>query len=349
VSTIYDVAARAKVSPKTVSRVLNGDAPVGEKTRARVENAMRELGYVPSQAARMMRSNKSGLIGLITGAISRNAEPTEPTGLPDLHIVQGIQQYMAENGMTLMIADTGGALDRVAPLIQTFQEHRVEGLIYVSDYHREIDLSGAVATCPVHLVNCYDASGLPCVLPDDRAGQKALTERLIAHGHRRIAYVTLDGRMDATSLRSQGYQDALALAGIPFDPTLLIEGHVQDAHDANDRLARAIDDLLALPQPPSVICCGNDEMALRLYGHLRRRGLRVPEEISIAGFDNYRAIAETLFPPLTTVELPYRLMGRRVAERLIAQISGQSTSDFTASELIAAPVVWRASVTAIPK
>jgi LacI family transcriptional regulator len=345
--TIYDVAARAQVSPKTVSRVLNSDAPVGAKTRARVEQAMQELGYVPSQAARMMRSNKSGLIGLITGAISRGEEPTEPTGLPDLHIVQGIQQYMAENSMTLMIADTGGALERVAPLIQTFQEHRVEGLIYVADYHRAVDLSDTAATCPIHLVNCYDASGLPTVLPDDAGGQKALTERLIAHGHRRIAYVTLDRRMDATRLRSEGYRAALAQAGIDFDPALLIEGHLQDVDDANDRLARAIDTLITLPAPPTVICCGNDEMALRLYGHLRRRGLRVPEEISIAGFDNYRAIAETLFPPLTTVELPYRAMGRRVAERLIADIGGHPIASGTIAEKVPAPVVWRSSVTAI--
>ncbi|WP_071795294.1 LacI family DNA-binding transcriptional regulator [Natronohydrobacter thiooxidans] len=346
-STIYDVAQRAGVSAKTVSRVLNGDGPVGQKTRARVQEAIRQLGYVPSQAARMMRSNKSGLIGLITGAISRSTEPTEPTGLPDLYIVQGIQSHMAECGMTLMIADTGGAQDRVAPLIQTFQEHRVEGLIYVADYHREVDLSDAQASCPIHLVNCYDATGLPCVLPDDRAGQQALTQRLLAHGHRRIAYVTLDESMDATRLRSQGYRDALVQAGIAFDPALLIEGHKQDAQDANARLARSIDHLLALPNPPSVICCGNDEMALRLYGHLRRRGMRVPEEISITGYDNYRAIAETLYPPLTTVELPYRAMGESVAARLLEQIaSGRAPGDGLC-ELVASPVVWRDSVTAI--
>jgi len=346
-STIYDVADRAGVSAKTVSRVLNGDGPVGEKTRARVNQAIRELGYVPSQAARMMRSNKSGLIGLITGAISRNAEPTEPTGLPDLHIVQGIQAHMAAQGMTLMIADTGGAQDRVKPLIQTFQEHRVEGLIYVADYHREVDLSDALASCPVHLVNCYDATGRPCVLPDDRGGQHALTKRLVAHGHRRIAYVTLDRDMDATRLRSQGYRDALAQAGIGFDPALLIEGHKQEAPDANACLARAIDHLLELSIPPTVICCGNDEMALRLYGHLRRRGMRVPEEISIAGYDNYRAIAETLFPPLTTVELPYRVMGERVAARLLAQIASGTPPVDDLCELTASPVVWRDSVTAI--
>lgn len=346
-STIYDVAGRAGVSAKTVSRVLNGDGPVGAKTRAKVHQAMQELGYVPSQAARMMRSNKSGLIGLITGAISRNAEPTEPTGLPDLHIVQGIQAHMAARGMTLMIADTGGAQDRVKPLIQTFQEHRVEGLIYVADYHREVDLSDAVASCPIHLVNCYDATGRPCVLPDDRGGQYALTKRLVAHGHRRIAYVTLDRDMDATRLRSLGYRDALAQAGIGFDPALVIEGHKQDAPDANACLARAIDHLIDLPNPPTVICCGNDEMALRLYGHLRRRGMRVPEEISITGYDNYRAIAETLFPPLTTVELPYRVMGERVAARLLAQIGSGTPPADNSCELTASPVVWRDSVTAI--
>lgn len=345
-STIYDVAERAGVSAKTVSRVLNGDGPVGDKTRVKVEEAMRALGYVPSQAARMMRSNKSGLIGLITGAISRTTELTEPTGLPDLHIVQGIQAHIAAQGMTLMIADTGGAQDRVKPLIQTFLEHRVEGLIYVADYHREIDLSDAMANCPVHLVNCYDTTGLPCVLPDDRGGQYALTKRLVAHGHRRIAYVTLDRDMEATRLRAQGYRDALDHAGLGFNPALLIEGHKQDAEDANACLARAIDHLLDLPDPPSVICCGNDEMALRLYGHLRRRGMRVPEEISITGYDNYRAIAETLFPALTTVELPYRRMGETVAARLLAQIAdGCAPQGDARCELIASPVVWRDSVT----
>ncbi|MFV0358393.1 LacI family DNA-binding transcriptional regulator, partial [Tropicimonas sp.] len=87
-TTIYDVAKAAGVSPKTVSRVLNGDAPVNEKTRATVMKAMDRLGYVPSQAARMMRSNRSGIVGLITGAISRTPESTEATGLPDLLIVQ---------------------------------------------------------------------------------------------------------------------------------------------------------------------------------------------------------------------------------------------------------------------
>ena len=107
-ATIYDVAALAKVSAKTVSRVLNGDAPVSRETREAIEAAIAELGFVPSNAARMMRSQRSGLIGLITGAISMSPEPTQPAGLPELFIVQGIQRALEPSGMTVMIADTGG-------------------------------------------------------------------------------------------------------------------------------------------------------------------------------------------------------------------------------------------------
>ncbi len=165
-ATIYDVARLAGVSPKTVSRVLNGDGPVGQTTRDAVEAAMTQLGYVPSNAARMMRSSRSGLVGLITGAISLSHEPAQPNGLPDLFIVQGIQQAMAPTGMTLMIADTGGRSDRVPHLIDTFLRHRVEGLIYVAEYHQRVTLPPVPADTPFVLANCFDDVGTPAILPD---------------------------------------------------------------------------------------------------------------------------------------------------------------------------------------
>ena len=109
--------------------MLNGDAPVGPKTRDAVERAIIALGYVASSAAQMMRSNRSGIIGLITGAISLPNEPAQPQGLPDLFIVQGIQHALSASDRTLMIADTGGRSDRVPHLIQTFLRHRVEGVL----------------------------------------------------------------------------------------------------------------------------------------------------------------------------------------------------------------------------
>ncbi|MCO0638161.1 LacI family transcriptional regulator, partial [Lutimaribacter sp. EGI FJ00014] len=185
------------------------------------EAAIRELGYVPSKAARMMRSNKSGLIGLITGAISNSPEPAEPRGLPDLLIVQGIQKVIADSGKTLMIADTGGLPDRVSHLVQTFLEHRAEGLIYVADYHQQVTLPPLPGGCPLVLANCFDSTGHPAIVPDDRAGQRDIVRKLIESGHRRIGFLTLDRTMVATGLRYQGYRDALAECGILYDDQLV--------------------------------------------------------------------------------------------------------------------------------
>jgi LacI family transcriptional regulator len=345
-ATIYDVARAAGVSPKTVSRVLNGDAPVKKHTRDAINAAMAEMGYVPSSAARSMRSNKSGLVGLITGAISTKPEPLDPQGLPDLFIVQGIQRVMATSGKTLMIADTGGRFDKVAPLINTFLQHRVEGLIYVAEYHQRVDLPPVPTGHPMVLVNCFDDLGTPAVLPDDRRCQRDLVAQVIQSGHRRIGHLTLIKTHAATGQRIDGYKDALTEAAIPFDPALVVtaysDGRIQDSQFLWD----AIDQLLTLPQPPTVLCCGNDEMALRVYGILRTRGIKVPEDISVAGFDNYRVIAETLYPPLSTVVLPYADMGAQAADLLLTLIQGD-TEIRTTPMLVSGPVCWRDSVTTV--
>lgn len=342
-ATIYDVARLADVSAKTVSRVLNGDGPVGARTREAVQDAMAKLGYVPSNAARTMRSNRSGLVGLITGAITAAQESARPFGLPDLLIVQGIQRVMASRDMTLMIADTGGRADRVPHLVRTFLEHRAEGLIYVAEYHQQIRLPQVPDATPLVLVNCFDDAQSPAVLPDDRQGQHALVRRLVAAGHRRIAYLTLRADMEATPLRTAGYRDALAEAGLPFDPAIVRIGYQSDEEGEMQLLWDAIDDLLRLPEPPTVLCCGNDAMAMRVYGILRSRGVRVPDDMSVAGYDNHRIIAETLYPPLTTVELPYAAMGMKAADRLMSLIAGQGREE-PAPTLVTGPVLWRDSV-----
>ncbi len=341
-TTIYDVAKKAGVSPKTVSRVLNGDAPVGKKTRETVESAMAELGYVPSSAARMMRSNKSGLVGLITGAISGTASPVEPSGLPDLYIVQGIQSVISASDKTLMIADTTGEAGRVAPLINTFLEHRVEALIYVADHHEKIELPIAT-TQPLVLVNCHNDGAAHAVVPDDVRGQFDLVSRLVDAGHRRIAYLTLQGNQIATTLRTKGYKSALKANDIDFDPELVVVATTTRQDASVQLLWDAIDGLLSLNDPPTVLCCGNDEMALRVYDILRSRGINIPEQISVAGYDNYTAIAETLNPPLTTVELPYWAMGVKAANLLLDLIAGK-TIDRKTPMVVGGPVRWRSSV-----
>jgi LacI family transcriptional regulator len=344
-STIYDVAKAASVSPKTVSRVLNGDGPVGRDTREAVERAIADLGYVPSSAARTMRSNRSGLVGLVTGAISLNPEQPALAGLPDLFVVQGVQKALEEAGLTLMISDTGGKAERIPALMRTFIQHRVEGIIYVADYHKEVTLPPLAGATKLVLANCYDAVGTPAIVPDDRAGQYHLVRRMIAAGHRRIAYLTLAAALDATTLRTQGYADALAEAGIAHDPDLVIEADVSPPEpEAEVRLlGDALEKVLALPDPPTALCLGNDRMAVRAYGMLRSRGLEIPQDISVAGFDDYRAISESLFPRLTTAELPYARMGRRAAEILTSLIEGRPQRQ-AGREAVEGAIVWRESV-----
>lgn len=342
-ATIYDVARIAGVSAKTVSRVLNGDAPVGKSTRTAVEAAIAQLNYVPSSAARMMRSQKSGLIGLITGAISMSPEPNQPAGLPELFIVQGIQKSLATSGMTLMIADTGGSIEKAGPLIDTFLRHRVEGLIYVAEFHQKVALPKISDGTPMVLANCFDDHGTPSILPDDFRGQHDLVARLIGAGHRRIGYLTLSTAIAAGPLRREGYRTALAEAGIAYDPAIVENCDLEGREGETQLLWDAIYRMLRLANPPSVFCCGNDKMALRVYGILRSMGRRVPTEVSVAGYDNYRVIAETLYPPLTTVDLAYTAMGVHAARRLMAMISGEVRED-NGPTLVAGPVYWRDSV-----
>lgn len=348
-ATIYDVARVAGVSPKTVSRVLNGDAPVKKHTREVVTKAIAELGYVPSTAARAMRSNKSGLVGLITGAISLSPSRSENSGLPDLFIVQGIQKAMEASGKTLLIADTGGRMKNVPKLIRTFEEHRVEGLLYVADHHREISLPPVSPQTKLVLTNCYDDKGTPSVLPNDYRGQLDLVNSLIAKGHRRIAYLALSTNLAATVHRIAGYRDALEAANITFDPALLVPAEigVSDSDAEVQLLWDAIDRVLSLPEPPTVICFGNDRMAMRAYGILRSRGVSLPDDLSVAGYDNHKLITETLYPTLTSAELPYAAIGIRATELLLGMING--TTDAPADPiLVSGPVADGNSVKVLP-
>ncbi len=344
-ATIYDVARRAGVSPKTVSRVLNGDAPVSAQTRDAVRAAMAALQYVPSHAARSIKSRKSGLIGLITGAISTANDASSSAGLPEIVIVQGAQAVVQKSGKTLLISDTGGQQDRVPDLIRTFREYRVEGLIFVADYHRRTDQDLAIDGLRTVLVNCYDEAGTPAVLPDDRAGQLALTRKVIAAGHRRIAFLTLSPAQEAARLRLAGFRQALSEAGIADAPELVAAADLFGSPGEHQLIWDALDRLLRLDAPPTAICCGNDRLAMAVYGILRDRGIAVPEQMSVVGYDDHRLISEALYPALTTAELPYSAMGARAAQLLLDMIDAPEAAAPDAPLLVGGQVLMRGSVT----
>ena len=343
-ATIYDVARRAGVSAKTVSRVMNGDAPVNARTRETVEAAIGELGYVPSTAARSMRSQRTRLVGLVTGAISGPRTAGGASGLPDLQIVQGIQRVLAAEGLTLMISDTGGDMDRAPGLFRTLKEHRVEGMFYVASCHMRIDLPPVGEGAQLMLVNAFDAAGTPCVLPDDVHGQRTLSDALIADGHRRIGFLTLPGPLVARALRLEGHRQALEAAGIADDPALIVEADRDGGPEERAALFAALEGFLALGSPPTVLCCGNDRLAVAVYGHLRERGIKVPQDMSVAGYDDYRVISETLYPQLTTMELPYGQMGEAAARLMLGKLRGGTPLEPGTRVEIRGALRWRASV-----
>ena len=343
-ATIYDVAKKAGVSPKTVSRVLNGDAPVSEKTRDAVKKAMGELEYIPSYAARSIKSHKSGLIGMITGAISTVKGNPSHAGLPEIHIVQGAQAVFEEAGKTLLISDTGGKLDRVPDLVRTFREHRVEGLLYVADHHKLVDFSWPAETVRTVLVNCFDNHNTPAVLPDDEQGQLELTRQVIAANHKRIAYLTLGEDHVATQLRLAGFKTALAEAGVAYDPALVAPNNFYGSPDEHQKIAEALETFLANDNPPTVICCGNDRLAMAVYGILRDRGISIPDQMSVIGYDDHQLVSETLYPGLTTAELPYGAMGGRAARLLLDMIEAPEPDVPKEPVLVAGSVVERGSL-----
>lgn len=275
---------------------------------------MTALDFRPSPAARAMRSGRSGLVGVVTGAISGGASGPVSTGLPELHIVRGLQERLEEVGLTPLIVDAGRRAERTSALMGTLRRHRVEGVIHVSDHHRRVAIDADCAGAPLVLVNGYGPRDVSAVLPDDRAGQHDLTAMLIARGFRRLAYLGLGPELDATRLRLAGRAEALATAGI-MDASGLVRTVPLASAEA---LWEALDAVLA--EGPDVICFGNDAMAMRGYGMLRSRGLDLPCDLSVAGYDDQRSITEMLYPTLTSVELPYRRMGHAAAELLLARM-----------------------------
>ncbi len=195
-ATIHDVARLAKVSIKTVSRVLNGEDTVRPSSRSIVEQAIRVLEYTPHVGARSMRSMRSGLVAMITGDVSSADWVPYKSGLTAIPIIHVAKQTFRTASKTLLIAATHGDPDDVAELFRTFHAHRVEGLVFSSGYHREVAL-GFDFPFPTVLVNCFDRAGTPAIVPDDELAQRKVVEDIVRAGHRSIGMIGLSAAIVA--------------------------------------------------------------------------------------------------------------------------------------------------------
>lgn len=313
--SIKDVARLAGTSFKTVSRVINDDPAVREETRARVLEAIEELGYRPNSAARTMRSQRSGVIGFISDRVTTQPHSGD--------ILRGAQQVADAHDKVLMVVniDRDAGFRHRQRALDILLERRAEGLIYACDYHREVELPKEMGMVPSVLANGF-ASGdirVPTFLPDEQQAALEVTRFLLAQGHRRIAYLGLNPRLAAASLRQAGYRQALEEAGIKVDEALIHPALV-GAPDGDERstVEEAIDRLLANSPRPTAILCGQDSTAMQLYLALAGRGLGVGRDLAVASFDDQRPISTFLTPGLTTMRLPHLEMGRQAMHCLLA-------------------------------
>lgn len=304
----------------TVSNVINRTGRAGEATRARVLAAITELGYVPNQSARRLVGSAVACVGLIY------------TGVESIFVdamLAAVAVVAAEKGIQLQIRSIENtAPDDIAGIAQDMIQKGVQALLLLPPY---AEILGAHSGIPQWGVPCAAiATAVPLrhittIRIDNRAAARAVTERLIARGRKRIAVLAGPRGHSDSLARVEGYRDALRAHGLPIDPALYVEGDFT----FSSGLAAA-DHLLGMALRPDAIMSGNDDMAAAILWVAHQRGFRLPAELSVTGFDD-TMIATRVWPQLTTVRQPIAAMAAEAMEWLARAVSqpepGHSAKD----------------------
>ncbi len=308
-ATISDVAELAGVSIATVSRVVNGTAPVAEDTVQRVRDAITALGYTPHAAARKLAGRETGTLGLLLPEVA--AEFFFP-------LVRGIAEEVRRAGYNLLIhvASSGHDYSLSAPL----GEHNADGLLIFTGRLGDEEIRRLYnADFPMVLLHRSPPDGLniPYVMFENRKGARELIEHVITvHHRRRIAFLRGPEGNEESEWRERGYREALEMHGIPFDKDLVGMGGF-DADIARETVESWLMEGLEF----DAIFAGDDEAAMGVMVALRRAGKKVPEDVAVLGFDDINS-AKLTAPPLTTVRVPIETAAAAAAQALLAQING---------------------------
>ncbi|MFS8036123.1 substrate-binding domain-containing protein [Xanthobacter sp. AM11] len=313
VVTIRTVAERAGCSIATVSRVINRSAPTSADVEARVRVAIDELGFRPSEIGRALKTLRMRTLGVVIPSL------TNPVFAAS---VSGMEAAARARRHTLLLTSTDYDPTREAELVETLVAQNVAGLILTvadADHSPTLDLLDSARIAYVLLHNEPQASERPAVCVDNAGATFALTQEMIAAGHRRIAY--LAGRFstsDRSRRRHEGYRAAMSAAGLAPEEPLELD-YLGDAPGHVPTLAG----LFAGPGRPTAALCSNDLLAISVAGALRALGLKVPDDVSVAGFDGI-ALGRAVYPTLATVDTPTRLMGERGVDMLFAMLEGSA-------------------------
>ena len=329
---------RSGFSVTTVSHVLNEveGKRIPQSTRDRVRLAARELSYRPNRLAQDLRMQRSNTLGFVSDQIGTSPHAGQT--------IVGAQEAASERGFLLMLMNSWRDPELENREITALLDRQVDGIVYAAEYHRVVEPPTALTqTCAVLLDARSDRGEISSVVPDESGAAVTAVEELVSHGHLRIGYLNNESDIPATRLRLSGLQEALREHGLPFDPGLV-------ATDVSESWGgyQAASALLDVADRPTALFCFNDRMAMGAYQAAADRGLRVPDDLSVVGFDNQELIAGGLRPGLTTVALPHYEMGRWAVTTLLEAIDSDGAAPVR-HEALPCPLVRRASVGPPPR
>jgi len=311
--TIQDVAKKAGVSVSTVSRVLNGKSDVASETQERILAVIDHLGYATNLAARSMRSRKKNLLGLIMPDI---AYPFA------IEVMKGVNRAIAESEFDLLVYTTGdvrksGRASHERKYVSLLTNSISDGVILVAPVAEELNVDAPIVSIDPLASN----PNFPSVHATNYDGALEAMDYLIGLGHRRIGFITGRAELESANRRLKGYRDALEKAGIGVDEQLIAPGDYTTETGVNS--ARQ---LLALEKPPTAIFASNDQMAVGVYQVAEELGVKIPDDLSVVGFDN---ITESKYLGLTTVDQFISEMGYVATQMLIKIINGVALEEQT--------------------
>ncbi len=315
--TIHDIARELNISASTVSRALNDNPRISQKTKEKIKSVADSLGYRPNTMASNLRNKKSNTIGIVVPLINRHFFSS---------VISGVEDVAYKSGYNVVISQSNDNADKEINIVHSMFLNRVDGLI----------ISIAMQTSNYDHLKLFRKKNIPLVffdravpeietdkiMVDDRAGGFKVTQHLIDQGYQRIAHVGGPQNLLIYQLRLKGYVDALEKNGVAYDPSLVLTSTL-----TSDEGIVAVKKLMSLPQPPDAIFCANDTVALSAMMYLRDSGIKIPQEMGIVGFSNEPS-SKVVSPPITTIVQPGFEMGQKAAELIIRQIENKEKKTF---------------------
>jgi LacI family transcriptional regulator len=310
--TIRDVARLAEVSIGTASKALNSSGRLSLETREKVKRVASEIGYRANDLAHSLRRANSRTIGIISN---------DSFGRFTFPIVEALEERLADEGIAVFMCNATDDPERERQHLDQLLGKRIDGLVVTArraDKRAPIGISAAGLPV-IYVFSQADDPDALSLLPDDEGGAELAVAHLASLGRKRIAHITGPERFEAVRLRHHGYEKALAKAGLPANPALYRSGVWSEAWGRE-----AVADLFGgTGERPDAIFCGNDQIARGTVEALRERGLSVPGDVAVVGFDNWEVMALAARPPLTSIDMNLKALGREAGDSLLDMIGGK--------------------------